>query len=204
MSEDKAMANAMLRNLLLAVEEVLGKRGLRAVLNMAGLRRFIDDYPPSDLEMDVTYSEYAAVEEALMDVCGRRGARGMLMRVGRATFRYGLEEQPAVLGLAGLALRFLPMRSRVKLILERVADASQQAVNQPIHIEEQEDCFIYVATDCPCRFMVPKERPACFVTVGAIQEALRWGTGKDFEVEEITCIATGQDACRYRIAKQPR
>jgi len=30
----------------------------------------------------------------------------------------------------------------------------------------------------------------------------RWATGKNFNMEEVSCIAMGDDACRYRIGKK--
>jgi len=201
--EDRAMPNAALRVLLQAIAEVMGENGLKSVLNLAGLQRFIDNYPPNNLEQEVRFSDYALVEQAVEDFYGPRGAKAMLLRIGRATFRYGLNEQPAILGLAGLALKLMPAHARVKLVLGRMVEATNRSVNQPTHLEEQEDCFIFVAEDCPCRFRGKKDRPVCFVTVGALQEALRWATGRDYRVEEISCIAMGDDACRYRISKEP-
>jgi hypothetical protein len=31
----------------------------------------------------------------------------------------------------------------------------------------------------------------------------RWATGRNFDMEEVSCIAMGDDACRYRIGKKP-
>ena len=33
-----------------ALEEVMGKNGLNAILNLAGMNRYIDSYPPDNLE----------------------------------------------------------------------------------------------------------------------------------------------------------
>ncbi|HEX6033030.1 MAG TPA: V4R domain-containing protein, partial [Anaerolineales bacterium] len=42
-------------------------------------------------------------------------------------------------------------------------------------------------------------RPICFVTQGLIRESLSWATGQGFDVEEISCKATGKDTCEFRI-----
>jgi predicted hydrocarbon binding protein len=42
--------------------------------------------------------------------------------------------------------------------------------------------------------------PICYVTQGLIRESLIWATGQDFDVEEISCKAMGQDACEFRIS----
>ncbi|MFQ6015851.1 MAG: 4-vinyl reductase [Anaerolineae bacterium] len=204
MAKEKTMANAALRTLLLAVEEVIGENGVKSVLNLAKMGHFIDNYPPNDVEMGVKFSEYGAVQQAVEDSFGPRGARAILMRIGRKTFQYGLEEQPAILGLAGLALKLLPTDTRVKLILNKVADAAIKSTNQPSHVEEEDKAFIYVAEDCPCRFRKRElTTPCCFVTVGVLQQALKWATDKSYDVREISCINIGGDACRYRINKEP-
>ena len=201
--EDRPMPNAALRTLLEAIEEVMGENGLKAVLNSAGLQRFIGNFPPNDVELDSTFSDYGALEDAVEQFYGPRGARAMLMRIGRLTFRYGLEEQPAILGLAGVALKALPTGPRIKMILGRVANAATEKVNQPAHIEETDDAYLFVAEECACRWRTTRDKPSCFVTVGALQEAVRWATDRNFRVEQISSIGMGGDACRYRIDKTP-
>jgi bacteriochlorophyll 4-vinyl reductase len=203
MTEEKRMPNVMLRNLLEAIAEVLGENGLKAVLNVAGLQRLIDNPPPNDMELGVTFADYGVVQQAVEDVVGPRGAKVILTRIGRATFRYALEEKPAVLGLAGLAFKALPTAARMKLILASLARAATRDVNQPTDIEEHDDHFLYVVDECPCRWRGKKDKPVCFVTVGVLDGALRWATGKNFKIEEVSCIAMGDDACRYRIYKKP-
>lgn len=197
------MPNVMLRNLLEAVAEVLGENGLKAVLNVAGLQRFIDNYPPANMELGVTFADYGATEQAIEDVVGPKGARMMLTRIGRATFRYALEEQPAVLGLASVALKALPRVARMKVVLASLARAATRDVNQPTDIEEHDDHFLYVADECPCRWRGKRDKPVCFVTVGVLHGAMHWATGKKFRIEEVSCIAMGDKACRYRIDKEP-
>jgi predicted hydrocarbon binding protein len=202
--EEKRMPNVMLRNLLEAIAEVLGENGLKAVLNASGLQRFIDNYPPNNMELGVTFADYGAAEQAVEDVVGPRGAKVMLTRIGRATFRYALEERPAVLGLAGLALKALPKNARIKLVLASLARAATRDVNQPTDIEEHDDHFLFVVDECPCRWRGKKDKPSCFVTVGVLHGALHWATGKNFNIKQTSCIAMGNDACRYRIDKKPR
>lgn len=203
MVEERPMPNVMLRNLLEAIAEVLGENGLKAVLNAAKLQRFIDNYPSNNLEWGVTFADYGAAEQAIEDVVGPKGAKMMLTRIGRATFRYALEEQPAVLGLASLALKALPMGTRMKVVLASLAKAATRDVNQPTDIEEHDDHFLFVVDVCPCHWRGKKDKPVCFVTVGVLHGALRWATSKNFKIEEVNCIAMGDDACRYRIDKEP-
>jgi predicted hydrocarbon binding protein len=202
MSEDRPMPNAALRTLFLAIEEVMGENGAKAVLNLAGLQSYIGNYPPNSVDMEVNFSDYGRAQQAVEDFYGGRGARAMLSQIGRATFRYSLEEQPAILGLAGLAMKMLPEKTRIKLILGRMVEAANKNVNLPSHLEEDDDAWYYVADECPCAFRSRTEKsPACFTTVGTLQEALKWATGKHYRVQEVECISAGGSVCKYRIDK---
>lgn len=203
MAQERLLPNAALRTLFLAIEEVMGVNGTRTVLKAGGLQRFVDNYPPNNTALESTFADYGAAEQAVEDLYGSRGARAILMRIGRATFQYTMREQPAILGLAGLAIKALPMGMRMKLVLERVAKAANEDVNQPAHLREEPNAFYFVVEECPCRWRPPHTSPACFVTVGVLQEAMYWATGRNFRVEEVACISNGAAACVYRIPKQP-
>ena len=199
----RKVSNAALRTLFMAIEQVMGVNGIKAVLNFGGLKRFIDHYPPNTLEKEVSYFDYAEAQQAVEDFYGQRGARGFMLRIGRATFRFALEEQPAILGLAGLALKLLPAELRMKLILNRIAKGAGETLDMPTHVEETPEYYIYVVKDCPCRYRKRTlKTPCCYVTVGGLMEAMRWATGVEHNVTEYNCINVGDDACRYRVEKK--
>lgn len=204
MPEDRPMPNATLRTFFMAIEEVMGEKGTRAVLNSAGLQKYINNYPPNTLDEDVTFSDYGIAQQAVEDFYGGRGARAMLTQIGRATFRYSLEEQPAILGLAGLALKLLPEGARMKMILNRMVDAANKKVGLEARLDEDAEAFYMIYTFCPCIFRTRKEtNPCCFTTVGTLQEGMRWATGgKHFRVQEIKCMNIGDPECVFRIDKQ--
>lgn len=205
MPDDRMMPNDALRILFLSIEEVMGRDGMRAALRGAKLERYIDNYPPKNLELQVKFSEYGAVEQAVEDFYGPRGARAMLLRVGRATFNYGMKEQSAVLGLAGQALKVMPLptTAKMKLLLEQMIAAVNKTVNQPAALEEDSDSFSWVVSHCMCMYRPRHQLPACFVTLGGLCEATKWLTDKQFPVEEVACLNQGAAACRFRISKTP-
>ena len=205
MPEDRMMPNDALRLFFLAIEEVMGKDGMKAALHGAKLDRYINNYPPKNLDLGIKFSEYAIAEQAVEDFYGPRGAKAMLQRVGRATFNYSMKEQSAVLGLAGQALKLmpLPMTSKMKLLLEQIVAAANKTVNQPTRLEEDADSFTMVVTYCMCQFRPKHQSPSCFVTVGTLSEAMKWLTDKSFTIVETTCMNLGADACRYKISKNP-
>jgi predicted hydrocarbon binding protein len=205
MTEDRAMPNDALRLLLMAIEDVMGPEGMKAVLHGAKLAQYIGNYPPKNLELGVKFSQYGAAEQAVEDFYGARGAKAMLMRVGRATFNYGMKEQSAVLGLAGQALKVMPLPQTVKMkmLLDQIVGAANKTVNQVTRLEEDAEGFTMVVETCVCAYRPKHTAACCFVTVGTLNEAMRWLTDKNFPVTEVTCINLGADACRYRVPKQP-
>lgn len=205
MAEDLKYPNANLFVLILACEEVMGKNGFASVLNQGGLAYMVGKYPPNNLNYEVPFSLYGKVQQAIEDFYGPRGSRAILMRVGRALFRYTLHEQSALLGVASLALKALPMSARQKLILGKIVDAAEEELNMPSAMDETDDAFVISRTSCPCQF---REREsglgACdHVSVGTFQEALKWATGKDFKVHQTKCLNTGDDADEFVIDKTP-
>jgi bacteriochlorophyll 4-vinyl reductase len=199
--EEWRFTNALMRQAIMAISEVMGESGLKVVLRQAGLARYVDQLPPNDLEQGVSTAEYARLNQAVEEFYGRAG-RGMLMRIGRASFRYGVEEQATLMGVAGAALKAMPQKTRVKFILGQMAK-SLMKVNEETHIEVEETPEGFVFADftcgvCCCR---QAEQPVCHLYVGSISEAVKWATGKDYEVREIACRAVGAEACRFLVVE---
>jgi len=57
-------ANKFTRITLEAYEEVMGKNGLNAILNLAGLSRLIDNYPPDNLDRQFDFADFTALHIA--------------------------------------------------------------------------------------------------------------------------------------------
>ncbi len=206
MVPDRELPNAALRLLFVSIEEVMGPSGMKAVLNGAKMSQYIGNYPPNNLEYGATFSQYGRLEQAIEDFYGPRGARAMLLRVGRATFQTGVKEQSAVLGLAGQALKNMPllsMQAKMKLLLQQIVGAANKTINEKAHLEEDAESFTVVIETCMCQYRPKHPQPCCVVTSGTFMEAMKWLTEKQFDIKEITCLNNGADACRFRIPKTP-
>src|SRR4051794_40656409 len=81
----RAVPNARVRRLMLAIQDVMGMSGLATVLRQAGLQRFASAMPPANNEPGLHAAEYASLLQAIENYYGR-GARGTLTRVGYAAF----------------------------------------------------------------------------------------------------------------------
>ena len=82
--------NKISRIALLALEDVMGKNGVNAILNLASLPHLIGNYPPTDLNREFDFADFSAINGALEEMYGPRGGRGLALRAGRATFDEGL------------------------------------------------------------------------------------------------------------------
>ena len=102
--------NKIGRIVLLAMEEIMGRNGVNAVLNLSKMRHLIGNYPPNNWIDNSSFNDVSAIQKALDDMYGPRGGRGLALRAGRACFKYGLKEFGPVLGIADLTFRLLPFK----------------------------------------------------------------------------------------------
>jgi predicted hydrocarbon binding protein len=190
--------------MLLSLEDVMGKNGVNAVLNLAKLRHRINNYPPNNLDLGWSFEEMGALNQALDDMYGPRGGKGLAVRAGRGGIYYALREFGAVLGIADLAFRLLPLGMKIKVGLNAMADTFNKTSDQIVRIEEEEERFLYHIDRCPVCWGSASDVPICHSGLGLLQEGLHWVTGgKNIPVEEVQCIAKGDAACTYVVDKRP-
>ena len=140
---------------------------------------------------------YAALQAAIRTYYGR-GARGVLLRVGQRLWNHLLDDA-ALGGKAQAALiKRLPRAARRKRTLELLSRWMEgQSGDITVHTLDLD--LLLVDHASPATQGVRNAMPICFVTQGLIRESLFWGTGQGHDVEEISCKATGRDACEFRI-----
>ncbi len=197
--EDAVIINSLVRQALSSAQEVMGDNGLNAVLRTTGLERFIGNFPPNNLEPSIPASQYAQLNQAIEDFYGRAG-QGMLRRIGKASFQYGVREQAALLGIAGVGLKLLPERQRIKFILNGMVDALKKSNAQvDAWVDESGDKLAFVESTCAICNSRHSATPICHLYVGSISEAVQWATGKEHEVIETHCMAKGDPYCRFEV-----
>jgi predicted hydrocarbon binding protein len=190
--------------ILMAMEEIMGKNGLNAILHLAGLEEFIGSYPPDNLEKQFDFAYLTALNVALEEMYGPRGGRGLALRAGRATFAEGLKGFGALAGVGDLAFKVLPMPAKLKIGLPAMANILTQFSDQISNVTEENDKFVYTLERCPMCWKRTADRPVCYLGQGLLQEGLRWVSGgHEFKVDMATCIAKGDDIGRYVIFKEP-
>ena len=196
--------NAMGRIVLLAMEELLSLNGVNAVLNLAGLPEYINQYPPHNQDLNVPFEHVGRLQCALEEAYGPRSGRGLALRTGRACFKYGLREFGPQLGLTDLAFRLLPLPAKLKNGSDAFAFLFNKSTDQRVRLELDKKCIYWHIERCPLCWGRHADEPCCHLAVGLLQEALYWVSGgKYFQVEETRCIARGDSACTIVIDQEP-
>ena len=193
------IVNALVRQALTSAQEVMGENGLNAVLHTSGLDRFIGNFPPNNLDPAIQASQYAKLNEAIEAFYGR-GGKGMLRRIGKASFQYAVREQAALLGLAGVALKLLPEKQKIKFILNSMAGALKKS-NPDVEawLDDSGERLAYLESTCAVCQDRHSEQAICHLYAGSVSEAIRWATGKEYEVTETHCLAKGDPYCRFEV-----
>lgn len=198
-------ANKIARITIKALEEVMGKNGLNAILNLAHLPHLIDNYPPDNLEREFNFADFSAFNLALEEMYGPRGGRGLALRAGRTAFADSLRNFGALAGAGDLAFKVLPLSAKMRIGVPAMAKIFSQISDQYSTVKEQEHEFIYTIHRCPvCWGRSNADKPVCYVAVGLLKEGLKWlSGGNEFRVDESRCVAVGAEVCEFVIQKTP-
>jgi len=199
--KDSMIINSLVRQALTSAQEVMGDHGLTTVLKTCGLERFVGNFPPNNLEPAIQASQYAKFNEAIEAFYGR-GGKGILRRIGKASFQYGVREQSALLGVAGVALKLLPEKQRIKFILNGMADALKKS-NPEVKawVDDSGDNLAYIESTCAICHSRESASPICYLYAGSVGEAVLWATGREFAITETHCLARGDEYCRFEIGE---
>jgi predicted hydrocarbon binding protein len=196
--------NRMGRIIFFAFEEVLGRSGINAILNHAGISEFIDQYPPNDQTLAFSFESISHMLAALDDFYGPRGGHGVALRIGRACFQHGLREFGPLAGFTELPFRLMPLKAKLKIGASSFADIFNKYSDQRVRLEDKGDVLLWHIDVCPLCWQRHSDTMICQMAVGLLQEALYWVSGgKYFNVEEIHCISSGDPACTIVINKTP-
>jgi predicted hydrocarbon binding protein len=191
--------------LLDGLEEVMGRNGLNAILNMAGLSQFIDNPPPDNMEKGFDFAYISALNQALEDMYGPRGGRGLQRRLGRVLFTQGLSNFGKLVGASDLAFKALPLGTRLKVGLPAIAKVFDSLSDQKSRVQDPGgDHFVYTIDQCSMCWGREVEHPGGHIAAAIIEEALRWVSGgRTFRVDQISCMSMGDENCTFLVYKEP-
>ena len=196
--------NKMGRIVLVAMEEIMGRHGVNAILNFAELDKLVNNYPPNNLDLGFPFSEFSILQQAVEEIYGVRGGRGLSMRAGRETWKLALKEFVPVLGIGDLAIRTLPLGIKLKIGLDVFAQTFNKFSDQRVRLGEDHRGYLWIIERCPICWGRTSPQPCCHLAVGLLEQALDWvSKGRRFRVEEVSCVAAGDDVCLITISKKP-
>jgi hypothetical protein len=191
--------------LLQSTEDVLGRGGLLALLQTAGLGQYAGAFPPSTLDKKFPFADVSALMQGIDLIYGPRGGRGIALRVGRVAFRYGLMDFGPVLGIGDLAVSLLPFSLKLNQGAAALAGLFNQFSDQVVRVEDSADTLYWHIDRCPLCWGRALAEPRCFVATGLLQEALVWlSGGRHYAVAQTACFATGDSHCLFEISKKPQ
>jgi len=182
----------------------MGSNGVAAVLRLAGLGNLIGNYPPDTLDRGFSFEDFAAVNEAMAEMYGPHGARGLCLRAGRAMLNSAVTEGGLMADLPDPAFSLLPVGAKVKVGLNTLAQVLSKLSDQEARLEEHGDELVFVIEKCPECWGRASESAICHAQTGMLVEALQWLLGsEEYDANEVQCSARGDGACTFLVTKKP-
>jgi len=186
------------------MEDVMGRNGVNAVLNLARLQHRIGNYPPNNFEKEFSFDEVGQLFQALDEMYGPRGGRGLARRAGHSCFKFGVKDFGPMLGIADLTFRVLPLGMKLRVGFEVLSQTFNKFTDHLVRLGEDSQYFHWIMERCGTCWGRKTDSPCCHLAVGILEEGLYWVSGgKNFYVEEVSCIAAGDQSCTILVGKYP-
>mgnify|MGYP001171030174 CR=1 FL=1 len=195
--------NLFVRIMLLSVEDVAGVNGVKAILNMAGQRDLIGNYPPMNMDKGIDIARYSMIMAAIDNLYGDKGGQILAMRAGNANFQVALKMMGEIPGFSAVNSedRSIEERAEAGLCLVRTVITGEKATSIP---RTEDGQFLYAVKNCPICLGRTTTTPRCYLTAGLLQGAMRWATGGlEFNVKHVRSHSCGNPTCDYIIPLTP-
>jgi predicted hydrocarbon binding protein len=192
------------RSILTSANEILGDNGVNALLNLAGLAEYIGNYPQDNIKKEFPFSHVARLQQALYDMYGSRGARVFATRGGEQTFQHSMNKYDKVQRAALAAMSIGSTETRHRVGLQFFSKFFNTVSDQVVRIDDDENYWYWIIECCPMCWERTAEEPVCHLGVGVLNAASTWATGgAKFRIQEVECIARGDENCVYALEKIP-
>ncbi len=141
---------------------------------------------------------------ALEKIYGEPGARGLALRIGRASFQYGLKYYEALAEFRTMEFRLQPAPRRLESGLRTLAQIVANESNNRVVVTDEGDHWLWKIERSPRRQTSLPASRECFLLAGLLQEFTTWASGGRFhQIVETECRSAGCPACLFRIGKKP-
>jgi predicted hydrocarbon binding protein len=193
-----AISNRIVQLFVDAAFQEVGTENLPHILELVNLSlSAIKSDSINNLNATQAAELYARFQQAVRLSYGR-GARGILLRIGYRIWE-GIMMQTNFLEKTELeVVRWLPVPARRRRVLELVAGRFREGGGAAsVHTLDLD--LLLVDHSGAAAYGQLSDDPICHVTLGIIQGALNWATGHEADVEEVACMATGAQACEFKL-----
>jgi len=206
MVKEKMIENFLMRIYLEVIENIAGKNGLKSILHYGHLETYIDNFPPDDGKVETPAKDAKHLIHSLEDILGKKGSRGLSLRVGREFTRHLIEGRPTIAKSLKLASKLVPENIKMRIVLEKCVDQYDTIytfTTEGPHSKyiEEENYFLFYVYDFFMSDEVSSDNPVCDINVGMFEHFMKWITGHHHKVEEIECRAMGDPADVFKIWK---
>lgn len=195
--------SSFVRNLLMALEEVAGINGVKAILNLAGQSSLIDNYPPDEMTSGVDIARYSMIIATLDDLYGDKGAQVLALKAGNKLFAETMKKLGDPLNVSSDAHKVKSIEEKIESGLMYLHNA---VIKTPITSlpRTSDGQLIYSVEKCPVCYGRETKTPRCFLTVGLIQAMNRYTTGDlEFTVTQTKAHSCGDSCCEYVVSIIP-
>ncbi len=194
MAEEYYYPNIWGRGILTAAEEILGEKGVNALLNLAGVPQYIGNYPPDNIKKDFPFSHVSKIQQALWEMYGSKGARVFATKGGEVTFQHSMDKYDKVQKAAKAAMAVGSMEARLKTGLMFFAKFFNTVSDQVVRVEEDENHWRWIIERCPMCWERTAEEPICHLAVGVLNAASSWAMGGEkVRIQATMCKAMGAE-----------
>jgi hypothetical protein len=197
MDLDRQLPNYFMHFILHRLEGTVGKNGTNTVLKYTGNDVLIDNYPPRDYSMDLPIRTLAGIITGLVELYGENGYRALMRGVGGESFHIMREEIPFLLGIGEIDYDAMEPKQRFVSMYRFFADKMNEFFDSGIIVEFSENRILDMPGECVWCIGVTTKRPICIVQEDFYLAMAQWLGYPHVTVTEITCVATGDDLCRF-------
>jgi predicted hydrocarbon binding protein len=200
MSLKGKLPNQILNLALTTLDEIIGLNGTKSLLNYIDLKKFIDNYPPYNLNPEQNSEDFSRLLTGIIEIMGLKGARPILFRGGTRAFEVMRENYPALWNLEHVQpSEKTPERlfDEFVRIQEIIVNASSQIFGDIYKLYKSGNSLVLENHDCYWCKGLESTEPICFGSCGFNFAIAKWVVGQDVKVEETQCHAMGAPFCKF-------
>lgn len=196
-SNDLYCSDEMAKIVLEGAREVLDPQEITLLMQTAGLA-------VHDSGAKWTEDQFVNLIAAVESRHGSLGARGIALRIGRASFAGFVRSFGSDEGFEDADYHLLPVRKRARAGLEKLAAIFNCACGLRIAVDTTPDAWLWTIAECRQCANPQVESTLSHYMLGLLQAYLGWiSGGRVFEVEETACQANGDPSCVIRVHRLP-